>query len=174
MSTDFPDILITLKKKWGSKFPWGSLVAIPIDGVLYLGWINNNTVLLLSTVHTVNQVGNVIRRQRKRPLDTSTNARNARKPFEGLGARVDLEIPCYIDEYNFNMGGVDIADQYRQVYTTQRIAQRNWSPLQYQMLDYIYINAFKLAVHAPEKHWTKGHYKNFRELLQFELFGFAI
>ena len=41
------------------------------------------------------------------------NAKITRKPFEGKGSRVELEIPRYIDEYNFNMGGVDIADQYQ-------------------------------------------------------------
>ena len=42
------------------------------------------------------------------------------------------------------------------------------------MLDHVCINAFKLAVHAPGKHWTKGQHKDFRELLWFELFGFTI
>ncbi len=58
-------------------------------------------------------------------------ARESRKPFEGMGARVELAIPRYIDDYNYNMGGVDIADQHRAAYSSQRKALRNWIPTWY-------------------------------------------
>lgn len=171
-SPDFPAVLHILKESYGTRLPWGTLVAIPVDGVLCLGWIDNNTVLSLSTVHTVNQVADNVRRWRKRPQETSINAANARKPFNGLGARAELEIPRYIDEYNFNMGGVDIADQHRSAYKTQRKALRNWYPHWYWMLDHAIINAFKIAVYTPGNYWTKRGHKDFRELLWQELFQF--
>ncbi len=90
-SPDFPAVLQVLKEKYGHSLPWGTLVAIPVDGVLCLGWIDNNTVLSLSTVHTVNQVADRVTRWRKRPQATSTNATNARKPFEHIGPRAELE-----------------------------------------------------------------------------------
>ncbi len=64
----------------------------------------------MTTVYTVHDVADRVLRWRKRPLDTSTNAKQARKPFEGYGARMEQHIPRYIDDYNYDMGGVDIAD----------------------------------------------------------------
>ena len=84
-------------------------------------------------------------RWRRRPAETSTNAKNARKPF-GNESRAELEIPRYIDDYNYYMGGVDIIDQHRAVYMTQRKALRTWWLLFYWMVDYMCINAFKIAV----------------------------
>ena len=80
-------------------------------------------MLALSTVHTVNQADDVMLRWRRRPAETSTNAKNARKPF-GNESRAELEIPRYIDNYNHYIEEVDIADQYRVVYITQRKALR--------------------------------------------------
>ena len=172
-SKDFPEILRELKDLYSQILPWGSLIAVPTDEVLCLGWIDNNVVFSLSTVHTVNKVADKIKRWRKRPQDTSTNARIARKAFDGKGSRAELEIPRYIDEYNFNMGGVDIADQHRQAYSTQRKSMRNWLPKCYWMIDHACINAFKIGVHAPGGHWGKKQHQAFRELLWQELFKFA-
>ena len=172
-SVDFPAVTQVMKEKYGHVLPWGTLVAILVDGVLHLGWIDNNTVLSLSTVHTVNQVADIIKSWRRRPAPTSSNTVIARKPFEGLGSRAELEIPHYINDYNFNMGGVDIADQHRSAFKTQRKAIRNWYPNWYWMLDHAYINAFKVGAHTPGKHWTKRQHKDFRELLYQELFTFT-
>ncbi len=143
-SPDFPALLHLLKDKYGHILPWGTLVAIPVDGVLCLSWIDNNTLLSLSTVHTVNKVADAVTRWRRRPQATFTNATNVRKPFEGLGPRAELKIPRYINEYNYNMGGVDIADQHRAAYKTQRKAMRNWLPHWYWMLDHATFNSFKV------------------------------
>ena len=86
------------------------LFAIPVNGVFCLGWLDNDAVLSITTVHTVHEVSDITMRWRKRPGDISTNARQSRKPFEGRGARSEQPIPPYIDEYSYNMGGIDIAD----------------------------------------------------------------
>jgi hypothetical protein len=39
----------------------------------------------------------------------------------GSKAQKDLAIPIFINDYNHFMGGVDIADQLRAYYSTQRI-----------------------------------------------------
>jgi hypothetical protein len=65
---------------------------------------------------------------RSRPPATSTNATTARKVFGGL-AQMELEIPCFINDYNHHMNSVDLANQFRQVYDTQQIAYRTWIPL---------------------------------------------
>ena len=84
-----------------------------------------------------------------------------------------MEIPHYIDEYNYNMGGVDIADQHRQAYATQRKSMRNWLPKRYWMIDHACINAFKIGVYSPSGHWTKKQHRDFRDRLWQELFQFA-
>ncbi|KAL8739891.1 MAG: hypothetical protein Q9190_007350, partial [Brigantiaea leucoxantha] len=152
------------------KLPWGTLVAIPVDDVLCLGWIDNNTVLALPTVHTVNQAGDVKLRWRRRPADTSTNAKNARKPFSDQ-PRAELEIPRCIDDYSYHIGGVDIADQHRAAYMTQRKALRTWWPLFYRIIDHICITAFKIAV--KKEAWKKTKHLEFRERLCQQLFEYA-
>src|SRR5277367_74419 len=82
---------------------------------------------------------------RNRPPNTSTNATIVRKVFGEL-ARMELEIPCFINDYNHHMNSVDLANQFRQAYNTQQIAYRTWIPLLHWILDQAAINAFKIAV----------------------------
>ena len=70
------------------------------------------------------------------------------------------------------MGGVDIADQHRAAYKTQRKAMRNWLPHWYWMIDHTTINAFKMAVYSPAKTWTQREHRGFRVRLYQELFAF--
>ena len=70
------------------------------------------------------------------------------------------------------MGGVDIADQHRAAFKTQRKAMRNWLPHWYWMIDHACINAFKVAVHAPGSDWTKRQHREFRTQLFQEMFRF--
>ena len=173
-SKESPEMLLPMEdKKYSQMLPWVALVAISIDEVLCLGWIDNNTVLSLSTVYTVNKFADKIRRSRKRPAQTSTNARMTRKSFDGLGSRAELEIPRYIDGYKYNMGLVDIADQHRQAYATQRKSMRKWLPKWYWMIDHACINAFKIGVYALDGHWTNKQHRDFKDQLWQEVFQFA-
>lgn len=43
------------------------------------------------------------------------------------------------------MGSVDIADQLRSYFSTQRVTQRNWQPFFYWLLDTAIINSYRLA-----------------------------
>jgi hypothetical protein len=54
----------------------------------------------------------------------------------------ELQIPCFI--YNQYMGGIDLANQYRETYGTHRATQRNWWPLFYWLIDVACINSFRL------------------------------
>jgi len=54
------------------------------------------------------------------------------------------QIPCFIDDYNHNIGGVDLANQYREAYETHRTTLRNWWPLFYWLIDVACINAYRL------------------------------
>ena len=126
---ELPALFTILKKKFAKSCEWGTLFAVILStDVLALAWYDNNVVLALSTVHTIHRVKDQILRIRKRPAETSTNAKNARKPF-GNQSQKELEIPLYIDDYNHNMNGVDLANQLRQAYEIQRIGYRTWLPL---------------------------------------------
>ena len=58
-------------------------------------------------------------------------------------------------------------------YATQRKSIRSWIPQCYWMLDHACINAFKIGVYSPGKHWTSKQHYDFRELLWQELYKFA-
>ena len=73
----------------------------------------------------------------------STNGRIVRKVFGDQYSK-ELNIPCFIDNYNHNMGGVDLANQFRESYETHRATLRNWWPLFYWLIDVACINAYRL------------------------------
>jgi hypothetical protein len=71
------------------------------------------------------------------------------------------------------MNSVDLANQHRQPYNTQRIAYRTWVPLLHWILDQAAINAYKLAVESgsgPEG--NSGHLK-FRRGLYSKLLNYS-
>jgi hypothetical protein len=91
---------------------------------------------------------------RKRLIKTSTNGRIIRRVF-GDNYIKDLQIPCFIDDYNHYMGGVDLANQFKEAYETHRPTLRNWWPLFYWLIDVAYINAYKLyRLHVGERPLT--------------------
>ena len=80
---------------------------------------------------------------RRRPAKTSTNGRIVRKVF-GDDYIKDLHIPCFIDDYNQYMGGIDLANQFREAYETHKPTFRTWWPLFYWLVDVACINAYRL------------------------------
>jgi len=167
---EFPPLLTVLREKHRKKLPWGTTCAVTVDDVLCIGWQDNNLVLMLSTVHTVHQANDEVVRERKRPANTSTNATIARKVF-GDCAIMELAIPVVIDDYNGNMNGVDLANQLRSVYDTQRIAYRTWLPLFYWILDQSAINAYILA--TTKGTWKKDKHLEFRRELYTKLLAYS-
>jgi hypothetical protein len=104
----------------------------------------------------VHEASSYVTRWRKRPQTTSTNATSARKVFGAL-PRKELDILTWVDDYNHNMNSVDLANQFRQVYYTQRISYRILFLLMHWALDQAAINAYKLATIG--KTWTKEHFE---------------
>ena len=80
-------------------------------------WKDHKVVLFISTVHTG---ALTVVAPRRRPAATSLGARQARLAFGDQRVK-KLVISNFIDQYNHYMRGVDIADQLRSYYTTQRI-----------------------------------------------------
>ena len=88
-----------------------------VENVYPVLWQDNNTVLLLTTIHDIQKL---VLSTRRGPAATSTNARAVRKIFQERESEKLLPIPELIVDYNFLIGGVDISDQLHASYTTQR------------------------------------------------------
>jgi len=164
LGINFLALLIVLRKKHSTKLKWGTTVADIVDSVLCIRWQDNNFVLGLSTIHTVYEASSWVNLSRNRLGPTSTNATITRKVFGDCPFRI-LQILTWVDDYNYNMNSVDLANQHRQPYDTQRIAYRTWVPLLHWILDQAAINAYKLAVVG--KTWPKddsGHLNFQREI----------
>jgi hypothetical protein len=87
--------------------PFGQLVGAHL-------WFDNAPVTIPSTVHDFESQQE---RLRKHPGKKSTNARKAQEAFGDLQEKQMMILFC-IDDYNHNMGGVDIADQLHSYYDT--------------------------------------------------------
>jgi hypothetical protein len=145
-------------------------LAAVVNRVLCLAWQDNNIVLALSNIHTVNRVEDFREKQRKRPAKTSTNGRIVGKAFGDEYVK-NIYIPCFIDDYNHNIGGIDLANQYRESYETYRASLRNWWPLFYWLIDIACINAYRLyRLHIGEKGLT---HVQFRVELYCKLFEYS-
>ena len=112
-----------------------------------MAWKDQNVVLFMTTV---DRVCDTVRRMRRRPAATATNASTSRAEF-GNEAVKEMDIPTFIDRYNHFMGGVDQADQLRSYYTTQRTHVKNWKPLWHFLLDTAITNAYKIAYVSPKR-----------------------
>jgi hypothetical protein len=187
---EFPLFLIDLREHCSKQLEWNTTAAIIArkqvkikkeddesewesdsedPGVICYAWQDNNTVIACSTVHSSGNEHTIIR-LRRRPQATSTNGSLVRKVF-GDQVRKELPIPAFIDDYNHFMGGVDIADQLRSYYTTQRISLRNWYPLFFWILDTAILNAYLLG----RQLYGDGYmaHKDFRAALWTSLFAYS-
>jgi len=135
--------LTELKTRFAIKLEWNALFAVVVQDTLCLAWQDNNIVLGLSNIHTVDKAEDFREKARRRPAKTSTNGRIVRKVF-GDDYIKDLQIPCFIDDYNQYMGGVDLANQFREAYETHKPTLRTWWPLFYWLIDVACINAYRL------------------------------
>lgn len=118
----FPDSIKIERDKVKIVLPWGYLSVVGVEGVCCLVWQDNSSVFFMTSFHDFHQT---VLRLRKRPKLSSTNGQVVRGVF-GQMSRKALLIPTFIDDYNFNMGGVDIIDQLRSNYLIQQIVRRDW------------------------------------------------
>ena len=109
---------------------------------------------------------------RRRPVKTSTNGRIVRKVF-GSDYVKDLQIPYFIDDYNHHIGGVDLANQFREAYETHRATQRTWWPLFYWLIDIACINAYRLYRLSVVKGRRPLTHLQFRIELYCKLLGYS-
>jgi hypothetical protein len=95
----FPSELSIIKKRFAKRLEWNTLLAAVVNDILCLAWQDNNIVLGLSNIHTVDKAEDFREKKRKRPAKTSTNGRLVRGVFGDLPVK-ELPIPCFIDDYN--------------------------------------------------------------------------
>lgn len=136
----FPKALKIEKQEARKVLPWGHVSGEVVGNVCCLVWQDNSSVLFITSYHDISLT---VERLRRRPKKTSTNATTVRGIF-GDQARKKLPIPQFIDDYNYYMGGVDIADQLRSYYPTQQRSCRNWYPLFYWLLDTTLVNCYRI------------------------------
>ena len=111
------------KLKHGTILKWGTLYAVLSINkeVLELARKDQNVVLFMTTV---DRAYDAVRRMRRRPAATATNASTSRAKF-GNEAVKEMDMPTFIDRYNHFMNGVDQADQLKSYYSTQRTHVKN-------------------------------------------------
>ena len=118
----------------------------------------------------MDKVEDWIEKKRRRPAKTSTNGHLVREAF-GNNPVKELPIPCFIDDYNQNMGGVDLANQFREAYETHKPSFRNWWPLFYWLIDLACVNGYRLhKLHMGKKSLTQ---LQFRIELYCKLLGYS-
>ncbi|KAF2802625.1 uncharacterized protein BDZ99DRAFT_401403, partial [Mytilinidion resinicola] len=138
----FSPSLVDLKLSHDRQIPWGTLYSelSKSHKVMEFAWKDATIVLFLSTVHDGKDY---IAKLRKRPTKTATGYHQTVKKF-GKEAQAWLNIPVMIDEYNLWMCGVDVADQMRSYYNTNRVHRKTWKPLWSFLLDTVVGNSYML------------------------------
>ncbi|KAI3655419.1 hypothetical protein MP638_001428, partial [Amoeboaphelidium occidentale] len=140
---NIPSSLRGLRDQRGLRAEWGKLGGVVVNDVMVAAWVDNNIVYMLSTIHTIHKTADLVEVPRKHPRDNSNNSATRNDLF-GENAVLPLKIPKIINDYNHNMNGVDIADQMRSNYATQRTHYRTWVPLFYCCLDTAIVNAYMI------------------------------
>jgi len=112
-----------------------------------LWWFDNIAVTILSTVHTFELLQEWLRKQ---PGKKSTNAKKVQEVFGDLQGK-EMTIPLCIDDYNHNMGGMDIADQRHSYNDTQITSLHTLWP----MLLWTNFNLIECIVHKSQIHLVK-------------------
>jgi hypothetical protein len=127
----------------------------PGEPVLFFIWQDQQVVRGMTTVH--DGLGYMLR-NRRRPKDSSSMEHSTKQIFQvpksdemtekeakkHHASKLALPVIRAIDDYNYNMNGVDIADQLREEYSIQQITTRYWMVYMFWLVDCAIINAFIL------------------------------
>ncbi|SLM35791.1 PiggyBac transposable element-derived protein [Lasallia pustulata] len=152
----FPPELLTFREVLTKKNNWGMKAYSTVGEVLCLAWQDNNTVQLMTTVHTPgNMEAYDMLSTKKRhgiPAEASTiKVKNL--PFYTLPSvyahtqpyiERGLPFPTAIRHYNKHMGGSDGNAQGRAYYSPETRSFRYWWPLFKFLIDASILNAYIL------------------------------
>ena len=152
---------------------YNSVLAVIINKCLCFLWQDNNSILAITTAHSLHRSEDRIRRERKRPSSTSTNAKQAYACFEGWSKK-ELSIPVPIDDYNHGMNGVDIASQIQRGFSIhQPSEERWWRPLFYWIMDICLNNAYLIWKTTQTHVKGKRHHQRFIDLLIKQMLNYS-
>jgi hypothetical protein len=125
--------------------PWGETYSryTPNGEVCHVGWKDQAFVLIMSSFISGDER---VERLRKRPKETSSKAKTARKPFGKEPVKV-LSIPAIADGYNYYMGAVDEFDHLTAQNAGLRHVERGGhQALEHWLLRTVLINCYLLAL----------------------------
>ena len=130
----FPNSLKGLKLQRGE-----SKSEIVQGTVEALHWTDKKGVLFLNTFSSPTSMTSVARKQSD-------------------GTRIMVDCPIAVKLYNENMGGVDLHDQKRKLYSCSRRSKKWWHRIFYFVLDLAIVNAYILECESrpskrPQKHF---------------------
>jgi hypothetical protein len=114
---------------------------------------------------TIDNSQDTIQRPRKRPKTKDPYV----KAVWGPNPIKQLDIPTFIDRYNHNMNAVDLADQLRTYYSSDRHTFRTWRPLFDFMLQASIVNAAKLWVLSGGRSTKQSGHLQYRMRLANQL-----
>ena len=157
-ATGFPASLKIEKEEAKKVLPWGHVSGEMVGNICCLVWQDNSSVFFMTSYH---DIALKVERLRRCPKKTITNAAVVHGIF-GDKARKKLPIPQFIDDYNYHMGGVDIADQLQSYYNTQLRSCRNWYPLFYWLLDTTLVNCYRIQKTINPRQIVRSQHYFFR------------
>ena len=120
------------------------------EGTKVFRWVDNNIVTFVSTIHDIEAS---VEANRKRPRMTATNKKHVAEVWGDKHVK-KIEIPQFINDYNFWMGGVDRADQLIAAYSMKNRCRRTWMPFLLYIINIVRVNSF---ITHRELKGTKTH-----------------
>ena len=145
----FPIKLLAFRDVASKKNNWGLRSHMTVDDVLCMSWVDNTSVQLMTTAHTIDDVSKQkhyldVRKRHGITDNSATSIPNDLATSIPDQPPVGLAIPIPIRDYNLHMGGSDGNAQQRSYYTINRKSDRYWWPLFSFLLDAAALNAYKL------------------------------
>lgn len=119
-------------------------------------WVDNNTVTMVSTMHTAEET---VLKLRRKPRTTTTNKKHVEDVWGGEYKQA-INIPTAINDYNHWMLGVDKCDQLISYYRHELRCRRIWMPIMFHALDLMRVNMF-IAYNEMMKEGEKLDHKKF-------------
>ena len=152
--------------------PWGikHLKWVADGKITQLGWKDSCYCLFMSNMDSG---VNTVMTKRRRPNETATCAKTARKPFGDQAEKI-LPRPALTYHYNMEMNQIDRGDQMRAYYPIQQRQLKGWKSIFYTIINIVVVNSFLISSYAtvPKEDKIMIH-AVFREKLYTGLFEHA-
>ena len=159
--------LSDFKLEYEAQIEWGQLYEVIFKDkkVAQFAWKNQQVVLFMSTIHIDRKIVKTLRR---RSAKTFINARTSRASFGDLAIK-KLPISDFIDFYNYFMNSVDVVNQLRCYYDTQRVYLKTWKSLWHFLLNITIVNSYKIINIIELRSYTKLRKHGFHRLFRMKL-----